>query len=953
MKKIIFILVICLFFGGCKDSENSTKNGQTPDLQKQEITQNANSQQSNSQVKSDENLTKISENEALNLDSDIKTGSLENGLKYYILANDNPKNSAYFYLDINAGSIDENDDEQGLAHFVEHMAFNGSEHFSKNELIRKLESLGVKFGADLNAMTSFENTTYNVQISVNDENLKSVFLVLKDWAGGLKFDEDEIKKESGVILEEAKRDVGTRLYEKRAEYIYPSSIYAKRFPIGKNEIIANADCATLLGFYKRMYQPRFMSLVVVGDIDKAKIENLIKEYFSDLKNADEPIRADKTLIPFKGGFANLVEKESGANLINIMFADTYEPLNSQSALRKAYLKRYISTLLSVSYDKLNITLKSPIKGNFSSGDLFRQRVLNSFSANIIDKDTNATLSSLFSAIKGVREFGFSKDDFESVKKEFLKQNLSEFQRSDTQVQGVYGILNFIYEDTIKLSKKDKFELGENLLNSITLKEINEHFKTITNGDKFVEFITPEPLKITQSEIDKIYENATPYDFSKDLATNGVLLSEIPAKIAPSKDEFDKENEIYILEFENGARAILKDIKTIKNQINFLAVKKGGKTNFPSKQQAGVAIAVLNSGTIGDFGKYESAKLTSGFTYSLKAGINDMQTTFSGNSSSDNFENLLQEFFIKFNNPKLHESEFELYKQRAKTDIAKRNETSGYRFSKEILENFYGGNERAMPLEISDLDGANLSDLQKIVDESFKNAGEFLFVISGDLDIAKTKDLLGIYVANLKGEKTQSIAKDDGLRAKKGVFGIEKDYGDSDKSEVSVIIQNDEITEFSVENVRKFNILKDVIRAEILEKIREEKGQIYSASVSGEFDNEPYQNAHLNINFSCKKDDAKLVVSELREILDSIKKDGVKESVLENAKKAKILSIKRNAQNAPFWIANLSGYGLWGFPIYNETEYEKSINSITNDDIKAILSLVDTGNFFTAILNPKN
>ncbi|MBO7370377.1 MAG: insulinase family protein, partial [Campylobacter sp.] len=290
MKKIIFILSICLFFGGCKDSENSTKNGQTPDLQKQEITQNANSQQSNSQVKSDENLTKTSENEALNLDSDIKTGSLENGLKYYILANDNPKNSAYFYLCIKAGSIDENENEQGLAHFVEHMAFNGSEHFSKNELIRKLESLGVKFGADLNAMTSFESTTYNVQISVNDENLKSVFLVLKDWAGGLKFDEEEIKKESGVILEEAKRDVGTRLYEKRAEYIYPGSIYAKRFPIGKNEIIANADRATLLGFYKRMYQPKFMSVVVVGDIDEAKTQNLIKEYFSDLKNADEPIR---------------------------------------------------------------------------------------------------------------------------------------------------------------------------------------------------------------------------------------------------------------------------------------------------------------------------------------------------------------------------------------------------------------------------------------------------------------------------------------------------------------------------------------------------------------------------------------------------------------------------------------------------------------------------------------
>ncbi|MBQ7271000.1 MAG: insulinase family protein, partial [Campylobacter sp.] len=556
-----------------------------------------------------------------------------------------------------------------------------------------------------------------------------------------------------MILEEAKRVVGTRLYEKRAEYIYPGSIYAKRFPIGKNEIIANADRATLLGFYKRMYQPKFMSVVVVGDIDETKTQNLIKEYFSDLKNADEPIRADKTLMPFKEGFANLSEKESGKNLVNIMFASDYEPLNSQNALKKAYLNRYVASLLSLSYDKLNVTLKSPIKGNFVASDLFKQRALNSFSANIIDKDTNATLNSLFSAIKGVREFGFSKDDFESIKKEFTKQNLTEFSRSDTQTQGVYGLLNFVWSGSVKLSKKDKYELGTKMLNLITLDEINEHFKTITNGDKFVEFMTTEPLKITQSEIDEIYEKATPYDFSKDLAMQNVLLSEIPAKIAPSKDEFDKENEIYILEFPNGANVLLKDIKTIKNQIQFSAVKKGGTTNLPSKQQAGIAFAVLNSGTIGDLGKYEADKLTSGFSYSLKAGMSQALTSVSGSASSADFENLLQEFFIKFNNPKLHESEFELYKQRAKTDIAKRNEMSGYRFSKEILENFYGGNERAMPLEISDLDEANLANLQDIVNESFANAADFIFMISGDLDIAKTKDLLGIYVANLKGEKT--------------------------------------------------------------------------------------------------------------------------------------------------------------------------------------------------------
>ena len=269
----------------------------------------------------------------LKLDPSVVHGELANGVKFYILKNDVPKNSALFYLNVAAGSVDENDDEQGLAHFVEHMAFNGSEHFDKNELVHTLQRLGVKFGADLNAQTGFENTTYNIQAQVSDETLKDVFLVLRDYAGGVKFDENETQKEKGVILEEAKKGFERRFYEKRATYLYPNSIFSRRFPIGQNEIIKGATGEQLKKFYARNYLPSAISIIVVGDVNIEQIKNLIKQNFSSLSAHGEKIPRDLNLRPFESGLASTVEPELGANVASVLYAGKYEPLRSYGALK--------------------------------------------------------------------------------------------------------------------------------------------------------------------------------------------------------------------------------------------------------------------------------------------------------------------------------------------------------------------------------------------------------------------------------------------------------------------------------------------------------------------------------------------------------------------------------------------------------------------------------------------
>lgn len=889
------------------------------------------------------------------MDTNITHNSLENGLEYYILKNEIPKNSVLLYLDIKSGSAHENDNEQGLAHFVEHMAFNGSEHFNKNELIRTLEDLGVRFGADLNAATSAIFTTYNIQMNVSDENLQKAFLVFSDYLNGLKFDENEIEKEKGIILEEAKKDLNTRLYEQEAGYFFDGSIFKKRFPIGKNEIIASANKDLLLNFYKRRYQPKLASIVVVGDIEPKKIEKMIIDKFSKFTNSNLENTPDLSMKPIKSGILNVYDKENKTSAIRVVFNDKFMPLNSKNALKIKMLDSFISILLNLSHEKQNINSLNPIKLSFDTTNLFGKIKVNTFNANVLKNDFKTSLETLFATIKGIRKFGFNKDDFESVKKDFLSQNEAKYLQNENSASQSFDILKQIHYGDIKLSKDDKFKFNKEILENLSLDEVNAYFKKITqnieNSEFLTEFISQEKIDFSEDKVNKIYQNTKSYNFAKNIETKKVLLDKIPQKKAILNEKFDKKNQIYEFSFENGVKVTLKDVKTIKNQIRLSAVKKGGYDNYENNKAPQIAFSVLNSGTIGDFNEYEVKKITSGAYYQLKSNISQNYVNIVGMSNDADFEMMLQELFVIFSNPKLHKTSFEKFKQNAINSLQNRNKTSEYKFTKEILTALYN-NSRAFPLEISDINNANLANLQKIVNEIFANGSDFNFVISGDLNIEKIKNLTQIYLANLNTNKIKSDFKDDGVRAINGEKSLIRNYGDSDKSEIKIVLNNDNLNEFLVQKLRIFNVFQSVLKMQILEKIRENNSWIYSVSINGELSKIPYNHAYLTISTSCKKEFANDVINAIKDILIQMQKNGVSDEFLNRTKKAMILEAKRSIENSNFWLTNLQNHTLLDYPIFDINEYEKNINSITNDDIKAILNDINVGNFFSAILNPQ-
>ncbi|MDA3043636.1 MULTISPECIES: M16 family metallopeptidase [unclassified Campylobacter] len=889
-------------------------------------------------------------NLALKFDANVTTGTLENGLKYFIQQNPVPKNSAYFYLNVNAGSIDENDDEQGFAHFVEHMAFNGSENFDKNELVKKLESLGVKFGADLNAQTSFQNTTYNIQASVSDENLNDIFTVFRDYAKGVKFDPAEVEKEKGVILEEAKKDYKTRFYEQRAKSLYPNSIFQRRFPIGKNEAIAGATSESLRAFYDRNYAPNLMSVIVVGDVNSTQIENLIKAKFSDLKPHGEKIARDTSLQKFGAGYANIVEPQIGTNAVNIVFAGEHSPLNSVGEMKKAWLDTYIAKLLSLSYDALNIGAKIPLKAGFDSDDLFGERRLYSFGANIFDFDANATLTSLFSAIKGAREHGFSAGDFESAKVEFINSVQTNLIKNDTQNKQIYEILDFVINGNTKLGKQDKHDLSLAILGEISLSDVNEYFKQITSGAHFTEIISTKDLNLSAEEIDKIYQNATPFDFSKNGLGDKKLLENEPSP-AKFSQNFDSDKNITTLNFDNGVKAILKRNLGKKNSIQISVKKLGGISNFASKAEAEILSALLNSGTIGEFNEYEARRLTSGFNYSLRFGINELSSGFSGECASKDFEAMMRELFVKMSTPKIHANSLEKYQSSALSNLALRDETIDFRFNKQIVNSLFSGDLRfKTPLEIGDVKSANLAHFGGLADKIFANGGEYLFVISGDFDEDKITEILAKYAGNLKGKAGRGEIAQTKLSA--NAVKIEENYGDSDKSEVRMIYLNYDLSEFDILNSYKLKAFESAVKTQITEKIREAKGLIYSASVSASYAQFPQIKSGLNISFSCNEKDKEAVIEGIKEIIADIARNGTSADQLENFKKAQILSMKRASENNDFWLSNIASHELFGYPFYDDEIYATRINALSNDDVKFGANLIAKEPFI-AILNPKS
>lgn len=896
---------------------------------------------------------------ALPQDPSIVSGTLENGLKYYVKQNALPKKSAEFQLIINSGSTDEALSERGLAHFVEHMAFNGSRDFSKNDLIKQLEALGVSFGADLNAHTSYDETAYKLSISVSEQNLKDVFKVFSNWIDGVKFDPEELDKERGVIIEEerARNTPMYRLYQKQAKELFAGSIYLDRAPIGDMAVVKSVSAPEIKAFYDRLYQPRFMSFVAVGDFNATQIEALIKQNFSSAKNTNSYAHPSKAIPPQDGlNVYNYDANETGTNLIRISFFDKFYPRANEANARKIWLNLYIANLMARLYEQKTQNENSLLRMGYMSPALQSQKTMHNFESMVTDGKFNEALKDMLSVIKGVSELGFNQSDFLDVKSAFINSVNTGFEQSKTKKSKTYmnEIVYAISSGSVILSEEASKELDLKLLNEITLDEINGEFRRILAlTDKRVSVFSTNGYAISEPKFLEFQKSVKAYeDHKKEQNLPKTLLASDPQPRAIVSKIYDKKHDLYVYKLENNATAVLKPLKTRKDVINFAAVSKGGTSNLSEPKLGKFSVELSNESGAGEFNNYQILKILSGKQISYQKTIDPLTQGFSGSSTPADIKYLFEAINLEFNAPRTDAKILDKIRAKTLDNLAKKQNLPEYKFNNEFVKFFYGDNARMKPLEASDVNALNFGELTKIVNEKFTNAASYVFIFAGDFEIARMEELLKKYVASLPSRANAENFTDDGVRSIKGKHEFKRNYQVVDRSDVSINMINENV-KYSRENSLKAQALSAVLRTALREKIREDMGEVYGISLGVSVARYPYEHSTANIYFTCSPKNTDAIIAQIRATIAEVKQKGALDAKhLQNYKKAAILSIEKSSDQPSFWLQNIVSHYMFGNELFDLDEYKKIIQNISNDDIKSAAKLyLDDKNEIISVNNP--
>ena len=491
-------------------------------------------------------------------------GEFENGFKYSIIKNGKPKNRAEFRLIVKVGSLEEDDDQKGVAHFVEHMAFNGSKHFKKNELIKYLESIGVKFGSHLNASTGYEKTLYKLTVPLKQEYLEKSFLVFEDWASGLNFDKEEFNKERGVILEEARsRDTASfRIYNRYKSMVFEGTKYLDRLPIGDLDIIKNISVERAKDFYNEWYRPEHMHFIAVGDFEVETIKELIKKHFSTLKNSSKRELASRDIKENnQTRVRSLSEKEVTSNSLSVQYLDFFEDTRTKKDMRTALIESMMISLFNIKAKEQ--LLKDDPKATsirLDSGAINIKRASYNFKVSYRDNNDKLALKELYELIWSFYKYGFSKEDLRLLKKKRLDNNEKEYKRlSDRRSASIASTLvYYVLNKSIYIDYDYKYRATKELISDISLEEINNKFKKVLNfQDRVILFVNTTGDKVSKKETLETIESAKKgaEDFTKIKKTPDRLLkNKLVSKKIISRS-YNKKTGIHEYILENGMRVL--------------------------------------------------------------------------------------------------------------------------------------------------------------------------------------------------------------------------------------------------------------------------------------------------------------------------------------------------------------------------------------------------------------
>lgn len=917
-------------------------------------------------------LAQFSPNEPLSFDAKIKRGTLANGLTYYIRQNKKPEQKVELRLVVNAGSILEDDDQQGLAHMAEHMAFNGTKNFKKNDIVSYLQSIGVGFGNDLNAYTSFDETVYMLPIPTDKPgNLEKGFQILEDWAHQVSYLTEDIEGERNVILEESRmgRGADDRMFRKLYPRIFEGSRYANRLPIGMDSIIKNASPDALRRFYKEWYRPNLMAVLVVGDIDPAKAEALIKKHFSALQNpANARPRTYATLPAYQSNQALVVTDKEATNYAVELTYSAFPSKESQTIgeYKADIVQNIFSTLLNMRLRELTQKENPPFLAagvNFGS----MARGYDQFSASAYvgsAADAKKGLAALTLEIERATRYGFTASELERAKKMFsasMERAYNERDKTESSQLVDEYIRNFLTGEPVPGIEKE-YNLQTLFIPAITLDEVNAVAKTIAQHPNFVIALTG-PDAVAGAELPSTEDllataNAaakTELKAYEEKAPLAKLLTRQPKPGRIVKETTDPRLGTKTWTLSNGTTVTLKKTNFKNDQILLGARRAGGSGLYglDDKYNVQYALSVVNAMGWGDFSPTDLQKTLSGKTAGINAVLSGTSDGFGGQSSVKDLETLLQLLYLKATSPRIDAQLFRSFIQKNKAQLQYAMSDPEIAFGDTLNKLMYG-NQPLAPVAVPRpeiFDKISMNRAVEIYRQRFGDMSGMNFVIVGSLDEKILRPLVEKYIGGLPTSGRKAVWKDNGVRRIKGRQQLNFSKGQADKSMILSIYSGE--LPYSDDLDLKADAISELLNIRIIEELREKIQGIYSGGSSASMSKLPYPNYTFQVFLPCGPEKIDTLLLAMNTEIENLKKNGPRPADLQKVKQQWLEGHKEAMKENGTWLAEILETRFPGDNLDYFLQYEKYVKALTPKGIQeAAQLLLNPQNVITAILRPE-
>ncbi len=915
-------------------------------------------------------FAQIDVSQVMPLDPKVKIGRLSNGLTYYIRHNKLPENRVELRLVVNAGSVLEDDDQLGLAHFMEHMNFNGTKRFPKNELVSYLQSIGVQFGADLNAYTGFDETVYILPVPTDKPGLVDKGLqILEDWAHNALLDSTEIEKERGVVIEEWRlsRGADERMMKQTLPVEYRGSRYADRLPIGTRESLEHFSHAALRRFYTDWYRPDLQAVIAVGDIDVNEMEQKIRNIFGDIPAPKNPRKRESYPVPDHAEPLAVVakDKETAFPTVSILYKKDPQPETTIGDYCR-YMNRSLFTgMLNNRFRELTLQPSPPFvaAGSYYGNSYARTKDAFQLYANSSDTGLARSLEALATESRRVLLYGFTAAEFELQKKQlqsFYDRIFNEREKEESYKYVDEYVNNFLINEPIP-GIEWEYDFVKQYLGMVSLAEINRLAADwVTRENMVVTLNAPEKPEVqvpSTADIMSILQQTETASIAapeeKQLASSLMDAGKLkPGKIVSAKT--DENLETTVITLSNGATVVLKPTNFKNDEVLFRAFSKGGHSLLKDEDHysASYAASIISQSGVGDFSAIDLGNMLKGKNTGVTPNISLYSEGFNGNSTPKEMETLLQLVHLYFTSPRKDPGAFESFKTRQKQLFANLSANPQFYFSAEFQKLISQDHPRAGSLpKPEDFDKIDLDRSLSIYKERFANAGDFTFVFVGAFDMNDVKPLLEKYIGSLPGTGKKENFRDLGIRPPSGAVDKIVYKGTDPKSLVSIVFTKP--VAYDSDDAFALKGLADVVNIKLIEQLREEKGSVYGVNAVANMNRIPYTYSAFNIVFPCAPENTDTLTRAAIDELKKIIENGVTAEDLEKVKEQQRRKLELDIKQNQYWVNGLYDAYYYGTKPGELLKKQKMIESLSSAMLKQVAKkYINPAMYIRATLKPE-